>query len=466
MTSGRTGSPASRALLAATALASIIAACGDDTTATTRLPRDGASSDDDDTVTVASTPTYWQDVAPIVEKRCVTCHQDGGIAPFALNRYETARDWSSAAADAVQARVMPPWLMNEDGSCQSFASSRYLSDEEIQTIAAWADAGAPEGTPGTITLPGTGHLEGGVSLHTPDFAPMPAGDELARFDEYRCFTIGEPLTAGGFLTGYEILPGNSSLVHHVLVMPVDPAQVTGEGRTNGEVMAELDAQSPDRDGWTCFGAAGDGVEPAGIPVTWAPGMGAVTYPGGVGVRVEPGMVWIAQVHYNLAREGAIGQRDSTEIRLQMADTAEKPGFFDLPDQLLETLFEGQPAMLPPGQRDVPYSWEVPVDDYLAAVGGDQIQLYGVFPHMHALGRTLRVERVGADAAAPPECLGDVPRWDFNWQLFYFYQQPVTLHAGDKLRVTCNFDTSSRTEPTLPGWGTQNEMCLAGILLVP
>jgi len=61
---------------------------------------------------------------------------------------------------------------------------------------------------------------------------------------------------------------------------------------------------------------------------------------------------------------------------------------------------------------------------------------------------------------------DVPRWDFNWQLQYFYEQPRTLSGNDTLRVTCTFDTSGETEPVLPGWGTHNEMCLMGLFLVP
>jgi len=454
--------------LVAAMLLSHLAACGEDTTSTSPAgdgSNDGSSMGEGDT-TVATTPTYWQDVAPIVERRCVTCHQEGGIAPFALNQYESASPWARAAADAVQARVMPPWLMNEDGSCQSFDSSRYLSESEIQTIVAWAEGGAPEGAPGpAIVAPGTGPLEGAMAFQTPEFTPAPEGGAIAQFDEYRCFIVGDPVETGTFLRGYEILPSNAALVHHVLVMPVRPSAPSGDGRTNGEVMAELDAQSPDRLGWSCFGAAGDGVEIDGLPVTWAPGMGPVTYPGGVGVRVEPGTVWVAQIHYNMSREGTLGQSDSTEIRLQIADAAERPGFFDLPDRFLDTLFEGDPAVLAPGQRDVPFSFDVPIDQYLQGSGLTELQLYGVFPHMHELGRKLRVERIPA-GATEPDCLGDVPRWDFNWQLFYFYQEPITLRAGDQVRVTCNFDTSSRTEPTLPGWGTQNEMCLAGLLLVP
>jgi hypothetical protein len=462
-TSTRPLPPVVAALLAAAWLGG----CGDDRSTisivqpATPAPAEGAEPEPRE-----DAPLFWQDVAPILQTRCVTCHQAGGVGPFVLDEYESASRWARAASAAVQARIMPPWLMTDDGSCQHFESSRYLSDAEIATIVDWAEAGAPEGTPGpAITPPSTGHLDGAVSYQTPDFTPVAVGDELARFDEYRCFRIGAPLDSPAYLTGYEVLPGNSALVHHVLVMPVAPDVVTGDGRTNEQVLLELDGASPDREGWPCFGAAGEGLEPEGTPVTWAPGMGPVTYPDGTGVRVETGTILVAQVHYNLAQESVRGQSDTTEIRLRLAESAAKPGIFDLPDAFLETLFEGEPASLPPGQAQVPFTWQIPVDGYLAYTGTSELQLYGVFPHMHELGRTMTIERVRADQPEA-ECLGDVPRWDFNWQLFYFYREPITLRAGDQLRVTCNFDTSSRTEATLPGWGTQNEMCLAGLFLVP
>jgi hypothetical protein len=441
-------------------VAAVLGACGDGSS-TGNGPSDGSPPDAE----LGTAPQFWQDVAPILEARCVTCHQAGGVAPFVLDEYGSAQRWANAAAAAVQARVMPPWLMNEDGSCQHFESSRYLREDEIQTIVEWAEAGAPEGTPGAgIEAPSTGHLDAAVPYQTPDFTPVAVGDALARFDEYRCFRLGAPLESTTFLTGYEVLPGNAALVHHVLVMPVDPAVITGDGRSNEQVMQGLDDESPDRDGWPCFGAAGEGVEVEGVPVTWAPGMGPVEYPNGTGVLVEAGSIWVAQVHYNLAQEASRGQADSTEVRLRLDPNAEKPGVFDLPDPFLDTLFEGEPASLAAGQAALPYQWEIDVDDYLEYTGGSESQLYGVFPHMHELGRSMSIERL--PAAGSTECVGDVPRWDFNWQLFYFYREPVTLRAGDRMRVTCTFDTTSRTEPTLPGWGTQNEMCLAGLFLVP
>jgi hypothetical protein len=57
----------------------------------------------------AAALTFWQDVAPIVQQRCLSCHSEGGIGPFRLDRYENARVRAPLIAAAVKARTMPPW---------------------------------------------------------------------------------------------------------------------------------------------------------------------------------------------------------------------------------------------------------------------------------------------------------------------------------------------------------------------
>jgi len=158
-----------------------------------------------------------------------------------------------------------------------------------------------------------------------------------------------------------------------------------------------------------------------------------------------------------------GQSDSTTLMLRYEDTVARQGFFTLPDGLLDTLAEGAPAQLEPGREAVEFTWEQDFDDALAALGLPFIDIHGVFSHMHERGRKLTVEVVRADHSRT--CGAEVESWDFGWQLFYFYDQPIRFEPGDRLRVTCEFDTRGLTEPVLPGWGTQNEMCLAGLYLV-
>jgi hypothetical protein len=106
-------------------------------------------------------------------------------------------------------------------------------------------------------------LTDATEFSTPLFTPVIEGGPLAEADEYRCFLVDPRLAAPTFITASEVLPGAPELVHHVLVMIVDPDAPArgpdGGAITNLERMQALDALSPDRDGWPCFGMAGDGV---------------------------------------------------------------------------------------------------------------------------------------------------------------------------------------------------------------
>ncbi len=433
-------------------------------TGTATDPGTGTGGDTDPTGGVAAGPTYWDDVAPIFFDNCVTCHQAGGIGPFVLDNYAEAKKWAPAAVTSVEERSMPPWLVTDDGSCGTFQDSKALSQAEIDTVRAWLDAGTPEGQPRSdLQAPAPESLTDAVEFKTPKFLPAIKGGDLAQFDEYRCFRVDTKLAADRFLTGYSVTPGTPAMIHHVLAITVDPEGAGEGGQKNKDIIAALDAESPDRDGWPCFGAAGDGVDPGGIPVSWAPGQGIISLPEGIGYRIKKEDYLILQVHYNLVDPKLAGIVDQTSLKIRFADTVEREGFFNLPDDFLGSLFSGNPDVLEPGKSAVTYTFDHKLD-YLPFFGAQAADLYGVFPHMHQRGRKLRVELIEDGGA--PQCAADVKAWDFNWQLFYFYDQPLPLTPKSTLRITCEYDTQSATEPVLPGWGTQNEMCLAGIFIVP
>jgi hypothetical protein len=413
-------------------------------------------------------PTYWQDVAPIYFENCVTCHRKDGVGPFVLDDPTTAANWAPATATAVESRQMPPWLVTSDGSCGDWAHSKALEDEEIATILAWVAAGTPEGEPrGDLQVPEPKALAGDAfELVTPEFLPEPEGGPFAEFDEYRCFVTDPGLDQDVFLTSYEVMPGNETLVHHVMTMPVDPDRVIDDqGTTNLEQMQALDDESPDRLGWPCLVTAGTDVQVESVPIAWAPGQGAVHLPAESGARIPAGSLLVTQVHYNMAAPGSLGQTDSSKVRMQLVTEVEREGIFDLRDGLVESLFEGEADSLPPGDPAYVYTWSRPVADYLEWFGAEHLDVWGYFPHMHEFGTKQRVRLLDAEGDEI-ECMGDVQRWDFGWQLYYFYEQPLRLEAGQTIEVTCTYDTTGSSEIIWPGWGTHNEMCLAGLYLVP
>ena len=98
--------------------------------------------------TAAGKPvTFSKDVAPILQARCLSCHEPGSIAPMSLRTYEEARPWARSIKQRVSTRQMPPWHINRSVGVQRFKNDMSLSDEQIQTIVDWVDQGAPQGNP-------------------------------------------------------------------------------------------------------------------------------------------------------------------------------------------------------------------------------------------------------------------------------------------------------------------------------
>src|SRR5204862_5971428 len=93
--------------------------------------------------------TFTKHIAPIIQRSCENCHRPDGVAPMSLVTYEDARPWARAMKQRTGIRsqrgAMPPFFVEKSIGIQKFKHDPSLSDEEVATIAAWADAGAPRG---------------------------------------------------------------------------------------------------------------------------------------------------------------------------------------------------------------------------------------------------------------------------------------------------------------------------------
>ena len=407
-----------------------------------------------------STAPSWDEVGPILQANCTGCHNPQGAAPFSLTTYKDASAWAPSIADSVESRRMPPYLVTDDGTCGDWQDSRALSVEDIATITEWANGGVPGGKKTDLTpapIPTLDRVD--FELITPVFVPEAEGSFLAEDDEYRCFVFDNPYGKDAYITASEAVPGNAAIVHHVLAMPVDPDAPSWAGTPNSE---EIDAMNgaDGRDGWDCLGTAGGNIRERGIPVTWAPGQGPVTYPEGVGIWVGQDEQIIVQVHYNMPDPALHGQSDSTRLQFQMEDQVDKPANVVLLDPFIESLYGGAPESLPPGEASTKYKWDMRGSEVMNRAElpqADEFNLYGVMPHMHQRGAAFDFKV--AREVGPNECAAEVVAWDFEWQLLYFYEEPIRVARDDEFRVTCTFDTTSLSTPVLPGWGTNYEMCL-------
>lgn len=401
--------------------------------------------------------TYYGDVRPILVENCVMCHHEGGIGPFPLTTYEEVVEQGAEVEEMTRLRIMPPFLADNSGECQTFSNYRGLTDEEIATIGNWYFNDMPEGDPST-PVPPEHQLPQLERVDLTIEMPIEYDIDLTRNDDYRCFVVEVPTTENVIVSGYDVMPGNDDRVHHVIIYnPQDEAAA--------QAARDLDAaEGAPGDGYTCFGDSRVDALPM---VLWAPGTGATMFPRDTGlqsgIRLEAGRAQIIQVHYNnLDQQDAPGT-DRTSIALQTIpdDCMAKPAYFFPIADFSFSLPTGQPMV------ETTETWNLQ-DVGIPAFA--LIPVWGLLPHMHTLGESLTVTRISD--TGEEECMIDVPRWDFHWQMAYFLDRPIRVQGTDSLRITCRYNTAVRNEgedneeiiepggpPITWGEGTQDEMCI-------
>lgn len=409
-------------------------------------------------------PTYHQNIKPIVESRCVGCHQPDGIAPFSLTNYEQVSTMAASVKAAVVSRRMPPYLAGPN--CAEYVDNQRLTDEEVERIATWADNGVLEGTPTASqqrvenSAPqGLARVDMKMSMGEP-YVPTQSPDD------YRCFVLDWKETTKTYVVGMNVVPGNPKIVHHVIAYLVGP--------DDAAKYEKLDADTPGA-GYTCFGGPG-GPARSGWLGAWAPGGIAAMYPADTGIPVLPGSKVVLQVHYNV-QVPMQGVDDLTSIELAVAPEVKKRAAI-IPWTNPRWMDEGG-MPIPAYEASVSHTFSYDPSGVLGWVsggalpGGIAFRVWSAATHQHLLGTSSRLEIERADGSN--ECLLDIPRWDFHWQRSYGFSRPKIMRPGDKLKITCQWNNSAENQPVVNGmkatpraveWGegTTDEMCL-GVLYV-
>jgi hypothetical protein len=385
-----------------------------------------------DQIAFDETPTWSDDVAPILHEHCAGCHRPDATGPFPLLEFDEAAPFAGAIASAVVERRMPPAGPTNCGECQSFSNAPWLSDREIALLRDWAAGGAPEGDSAESPVPpppvdtDLPRVDRTVEM-AQDYQPTGSSDD------YRCFVVDPEIAKKKFLTGFSVAPGNPDAVHHVILYGL----YTTADKKNAKRLQSKD----DRPGFRCFGTSG--IDNAPMLAAWAPGTPPIVYPQGTGVRLTPNMKLIMQVHYHV--EGGDTAPDRSAMNLMLADS--------VPEEAVVYPIGNYGFEVPPGKES--FEDDETWYDFIGPVG--DITLHAVAPHMHTAGLKMQVE-VGRGSYR--ECLMDVQHWDFDWQGMYFYEDPVTIRGGVATRVSCTWDSSDRKKWTAWGDGTEDEMCLA------
>jgi hypothetical protein len=383
-------------------------------------------------------PTFNRDVAPILYKRCTSCHRPGEVAPFALISYADAAKRASLIADVTAKRFMPPWKP-EPGPVP-FRDDQRLTSAEIEILKEWSAAGAPEGD--SASRPEPPQYTPGWQLGQPDQVySLPMTNQIPADgpDIYRCMVLPVEQTEDRYVSSWEFRPESRRVVHHAFLY----VDTTGAAR-------RLDAATPEP-GYLCPG--GPGFVPSTTVGVWVPGWPMPALPPGFAGAIPKGSDLVVQIHYHPSGRPE-ADRSSLGLKFTSKPRAEVQGLF----------LNSRNLNIPPGD---PKHLEVasstlPVD----------VDLIYIMPHAHYLGKDLLIEAHLPDGSNL--CLIHVPDWDFKWQGFYHYERPIRLPRGTRIDLRYVYDNSDQNPrnpfhpPQLIHWGEQttDEMELAILGVAP
>ncbi|MFN3200309.1 MAG: hypothetical protein ACE366_18065 [Bradymonadia bacterium] len=353
--------------------------------------------------TPSGTPTWHQDIAPIISENCAGCHHEGGIGPFALETYEQAAPLAGLILDSVQSGRMPPWGADETDSCSprlGFKDDLRLTDAQLSALAGWQAAEAPEGDPATaaeIVERRVDTLARVDRALTPKIPFTTQGDT----DQFRCFVLDPGFTEETFVNAVHFEPGDPRVVHHLLLY------VDQEGEEATELGGEEGA-------YDCFGGprAGDDF----LVAAWAPGGVPTELPENAAFPIQAGAKFVLQVHYHpLGDEPA---EDLTTTQLQILDhTPEYTAFTALLGNF--DSLEGEADGLLPGMNDpaegpafmIPAGAEGHTERMAYTIPGTfddrpfpGMFLYSVASHMHYVGTDMQIDLVRTEQV--PMCSAD------------------------------------------------------------
>ncbi|MCW3054458.1 MAG: Peroxiredoxin [Chthonomonadales bacterium] len=388
-------------------------------------------------------PTYARDIAPILRTKCEGCHRPGEVAPFSLQTYTQASAWSADIKRYTAAGQMPPWKPASGYGDFQEADVHTLSETERNTIAKWADNGAPLGD--LKQMPAPRKFVQGWQLGEPDMviAPEKAYHLSADGEDvYRNFVVKSNFTEDRYLSAVEVRPGNAAIVHHVV------AYIDSSHQGDQYASEKLEAATTDgQPGYTSFG--GPGFIPTGLMGAWAPGNNPHFLPQGVGTRVPKGARIVMQVHYH--KDGK-PETDQTRFGLHFCKGS-------VQKEVANAFAVNVGFQIPPGNPHYETRGTLPVseDEHLLAV----------MPHMHLLGTEMKVWATLPDGSEKP--LVWIKEWDFNWQGTYYFKEPIALPKGAAVHLTAYYDNSAKNtrnplkdHPRTVTWGEQttDEMCVA------
>ena len=337
-------------------------------------------------------PTFHQDVAPILNRRCVGCHREGAAGPFSLASFVDAVAHAEMLAEVVVDQRMPPWFANSRHGV--FQNDPSLSRDERDTLLRWVASGKREGDPKNAAQPP--ELETSRwRIGEPDLVIKMVGEHTlpaTGFVEYRRLVLPYVFINETWLEAIEILPDNLVVVHHC-----NMAYVTTKGAGHHTFIT--------------------GHVPGGQP------MDLGRFDNGVAYRVPAFSGLGLEIHYTTTGKE---ERCSISVGLRYPKkTVHK--------QLRHFLLDPRRFQIEPGNGAFPVRSSLTLDQ--------DISLLGLFAHMHLRGKDATFY---ADVPGKPrQTLLQIPNYNFDWQLGYEIEPgKQQLPKGTRIESVAHYDNSA------------------------
>jgi hypothetical protein len=375
------------------------------------------------------TPTFTKDVAPIFQAKCESCHRPDSMAPMSLVTYQDARPWARSIKARVTGHQMPPWHIDKNVGIQEFKNDRSLNETEIDTIARWVDAGAPQGDPKDMP-PAIQWPDAAVwnfakvfgappdlIVKSPSFT-MPAHAQDA-WDK-RSSACGDSVTEPRWVRAIEIRPATNKgrkIVHHAL------ARLSQDDAVDNAAAANTDDDS------------GVNAGP-GLFMEWAVGkQGEIMRPD-TGKLLLPGCQFVWDIHYSAAGEEIT---NNVELGIYLYPKGQEPKF----RQVLH--------LMGTGGIDIPPNTVKPTQGFFVMKQSGRVESFQ--PHMHLRGKAMMMEAILPTGQR--QVLSHVDNFNFNWHNSYYYADEAAplLPKGTILRITAWHDntTGNKSNPDPNQW---------------
>jgi peroxiredoxin len=344
--------------------------------------------------------SYAKEVAPIIQEKCATCHQPGGVAPMQLNNYEQIKGFAPMIREVIRTQRMPPYLA--DPTVGHFKDDERLTPAQIKTLVHWIEAGAPRGA-GEDPLAKVKFQAPEWPLGKPDVIveipaiKIPASGVL----DYTRPVVPNVMTEGRWMKATTFRITDKKVVHHILTGVVAGTPKAGDTASESSWGASIGGYGPGR---------GSNLTPPDMGV-WIPASGGVAF----------------QNHYTPYGKETV---EKTQMGLYFYPKGQEPKY------VMRTFGIFDFGINIPAKAE--YHPEVAYIDI-----PKEMLIYGITPHAHTRGGSANVAIVYPNGKE--EMILALPKYDFNWQYEYFLAEPLKAPAGSRIVTRWTYDNSTRNK---------------------